>query len=215
MSARSATAATCSVAAVASASAVRAASIASASVEAVACASRAPLELDPVRQRVDGRVELGQRGLRRGGCLAHRPCLRRGRFGRRGELRDLARNGDRVELGHDLGGAAGACVGLRDRRDELLVARACAVEVVMQLEQAGAPRFRRGPGGLGCVGEARPLPLVDLHRLLGRGRVLPGELADAVVDLEIEQPGEQIAALRGLVVQEPGELALAAARRTS
>ena len=38
--------------------------------------------------------------------------------------------------------------------------------------------------------------------------MLPGELADAVVDLEIEQPGEQIAALRGLVVQEPGELAL-------
>ena len=67
-----------------------------------------PLELDPVRQCVDGRVELGQRGLRRGGCLAHRPCLRRGRFGRRGELRDLARNGDCVELGHDLGGAAGA-----------------------------------------------------------------------------------------------------------
>ena len=146
VSARSATAATCSVAAVASTSAVRAASIASASVEAVACASRARSSSTRFGQRVDRRVELGQRGLRRGGCLAHRPCLRRGRFGRRGELRDLAWNGDRVELGHDLGGAAGACVGLRDRRDELLVARARSVEVVMQLEQGGAPLLPPRPG---------------------------------------------------------------------
>ena len=165
-------------------------------------------EVGPIREGLDFGVERGQRAL---GC--------RNRFGRGagrdqravellGELRDRTRHADLVELGRERGRGARPRVGFGDRGDQALVLGAGGVERVVQLEQLGAPALGGGARLLGGAGERGELPFVDLdRRLRGRG-ALPGQRADPVVDLEVQELREQVPALGRFVVEEPGELAL-------
>ena len=125
-----------------------------------------PFECRTVRQRVQGFVELGKGGPRGRGCFAGCACAGRGRVGAGGQLRDLAWHCDGVELGDDLGRA---CARVRrprrSSRSSSWSRGAGGVEIVVQLEERGAPllgrgarlvRWRRAGRRAGARGSRRP-----------------------------------------------------------